>query len=685
MLALYLDHVCAHGFELSARLASGARVCELGAGCGVAGMAFALRGAAVTFTDVVPSVLERLEQNVRANLPDEAVASARFREFRWGGENPTACGLAPPYDIVVAADCVYEKAAVASITHALLSLADERSTIVICNERRDREQWLALRTELQRICCRVCELPAWRLRRVSAAAPQVARSARYLSILECQLKPAARVTPTPHRPLWPVEIMAAATARLCGGALLREAAAELRAHGCWRCAEAMWVQVPPVRRALRRCAVPPPPPLQPRERVCSAGIGAAVDAAVPAAEPWLLGEGLLVALARAGLEACVLCALRFGATHADIDAAGHDGETALHCAARAGLERLVKELLRRGCRVDVAGRDSRPLSHAATPGGRTALHMAVAARHRAIVALLLERGASPEAIDWDGVTAHRLARRLGMRLAAPLGGAEAGKEAVVGVDEIAGSSDDDADEGGVGGDGGDGGDGGGGGGGGGCHCTMTKVRQRTRARLSLVGRPLLREPFVLEALFTPAHCEWLLSCASATAARHGWQRHRHPFHPTTDIPASDVTPACYAWLRALLDRNVLPAMCRRYETAQLWVHEAFIVKYEAANAAAGAEAGDDNGDGEDARRAGLGFHRDGTLLSCVVLLNEPSDFEGGGTIFAPSDDGGAARTYRPARGDCLCASGQVRHGAVPVTRGVRYVLVAFVEECWAPT
>ena len=34
------------------------------------------------------------------------------------------------------------------------------------------------------------------------------------------------------------------------------------------------------------------------------------------------------------------------------------------------------------------------------------------------------------------------------------------------------------------------------------------------------------------------------------------------------------------------------------------------------------------------RQAGLGMHRDGTLLNCVVLLNHPSEFEGGGTSFA---------------------------------------------------
>ena len=38
------------------------------------------------------------------------------------------------------------------------------------------------------------------------------------------------------------------------------------------------------------------------------------------------------------------------------------------------------------------------------------------------------------------------------------------------------------------------------------------------------------------------------------------------------------------------------------------------------------------------------------------------------------------KTYHIARGDCLCSSGQLLHGARPVTGGTRFVLVAFIDE-----
>jgi len=132
------------------------------------------------------------------------------------------------------------------------------------------------------------------------------------------------------------------------------------------------------------------------------------------------------------------------------------------------------------------------------------------------------------------------------------------------------------------------------------------------------------------------------------------------------MPASDLPRPMYATLRRTLDDRVLPEMRGRYAALELCVREAFVVKYEAAAAVAGGAP----------RQAGLGMHRDGTLLNCVVLLSDAADFEGGGTAFAPPLD----RVYRPQRGDCLCSCGQLLHGAAPVTRGTRYVLIAFIDE-----
>ena len=105
-----------------------------------------------------------------------------------------------------------------------------------------------------------------------------------------------------------------------------------------------------------------------------------------------------------------------------------------------------------------------------------------------------------------------------------------------------------------------------------------------------------------------------------------------------------------------------------------------IAKYEA-QASAGAAAGE----GQQAvlerpSQAGIEMHRDGSLLNCVILLNPRDAFDGGGTAFAPPLD----QVHATQVGGCLCSCGQLRHGAAAVTRGVRYVLIAFLDEQQLP-
>ena len=118
----------------------------------------------------------------------------------------------------------------------------------------------------------------------------------------------------------------------------------------------------------------------------------------------------------------------------------------------------------------------------------------------------------------------------------------------------------------------------------------------------------------------------------------------------------------------------------RYACRPLCVREAFIAKYEA-QASAGAAAGE----GQQAvlerpSQAGIEMHRDGSLLNCVILLNPRDAFDGGGTAFAPPLD----QVHATQVGGCLCSCGQLRHGAAAVTRGVRYVLIAFLDDQQLP-
>jgi hypothetical protein len=82
----------------------------------------------------------------------------------------------------------------------------------------------------------------------------------------------------------------------------------------------------------------------------------------------------------------------------------------------------------------------------------------------------------------------------------------------------------------------------------------------------------------------------------------------------------------------------------------------------------------------------LKAHRDGSLLSFVMLLNDPINFIGGGTFFDALRDEPPQEPYlcdgivRPTRaGDVSLHAGKLLHGASVVTQGERTVLVGFVE------
>lgn len=97
-------------------------------------------------------------------------------------------------------------------------------------------------------------------------------------------------------------------------------------------------------------------------------------------------------------------------------------------------------------------------------------------------------------------------------------------------------------------------------------------------------------------------------------------------------------------------RNSLPSW------RALRVADAFIVKYDAAGG-----------------QTMLAPHRDGSVLSFNVALNERGEYEGGGTWFAGLD-----QSMPIDKGHVCCHASGVLHGGHPITSGVRYILVAFV-------
>lgn len=163
VLSKYFEKNAKKG-ECSRVRVRGRRAIELGAGVGLAGMAFALLGADVCLTDTTEPVLALLRRNVETNITPTAlrlrtrssvggdfessinaswqfsadtVGTVTVAELDWGQEDHYAA-VNPPFDFVLAADCVYSEAAVPYFLRVVLAMAGSKGIVIICNEFRSQ-------------------------------------------------------------------------------------------------------------------------------------------------------------------------------------------------------------------------------------------------------------------------------------------------------------------------------------------------------------------------------------------------------------------------------------------------------------------------------------------------------------------------------------------------------------------
>lgn len=165
--------------------------------------------------------------------------------------------------------------------------------------------------------------------------------------------------------------------------------------------------------------------------------------------------------------------------------------------------------------------------------------------------------------------------------------------------------------------------------------------------------------YVAEGVLAEGGCREAISAAEAHASKNGgWTTARHFAVPTTDVPVHAV-PAVLAWFNRALADSIFPALGRWYgvDPSRLRVVDAFLVKYDAA-----------------ARRS-LPLHCDQSELSITLPLNGADAYDGGGTFF---HDLGEA--LNAGAGGLVAFPGHLTHGGTPITRGTRFVIVAFLYE-----
>ena len=151
-------------------------------------------------------------------------------------------------------------------------------------------------------------------------------------------------------------------------------------------------------------------------------------------------------------------------------------------------------------------------------------------------------------------------------------------------------------------------------------------------------------------------CNYIVGeCERYASKNGGWMMDRHTKYPTTDLPV-DKIPSIFGLVLETL-KTITGRVISSYglhDKMIINVKDLFVVKYshEAQNQ--------------------LEMHCDDSFLSFNILLNDTSEFEGGGTYF---DDG---LTYHLNKGELLLHSGQIKHSGLPITKGKRYLLVGFL-------
>ncbi|KAK9812794.1 hypothetical protein WJX72_003942 [[Myrmecia] bisecta] len=144
VLAKYLEKNAKRG-ELARHKVKGKRTLELGSGMGLGGMAAAMLGSEVVLTDVA-SVVPLLQRNYENNLSPAAlqgsdlqwlnqVGKLTVQELDWA-EPKHYAAVQPPYDFVLAADCVYHEQLVEDLLRTLLAVTDAKSMVLVANELR---------------------------------------------------------------------------------------------------------------------------------------------------------------------------------------------------------------------------------------------------------------------------------------------------------------------------------------------------------------------------------------------------------------------------------------------------------------------------------------------------------------------------------------------------------------------
>ena len=168
---------------------------------------------------------------------------------------------------------------------------------------------------------------------------------------------------------------------------------------------------------------------------------------------------------------------------------------------------------------------------------------------------------------------------------------------------------------------------------------------------SLSWHAVVPQVFVTKDVINREICHQVIRWAEGGT----WTTQRHYAVPTHDVPVHTVSKLL-DWFKNLHRQLIQPLLASQFElSSNFYVHDAFCVKYEG---------------GELSNH--LPIHIDESTHSFVLALSD--GYGGGGTYFYDDDT-----TVHLETGDLLSFKGDsVYHGGEVLTRGIRYIIAAFL-------
>lgn len=158
---------------------------------------------------------------------------------------------------------------------------------------------------------------------------------------------------------------------------------------------------------------------------------------------------------------------------------------------------------------------------------------------------------------------------------------------------------------------------------------------------------------------SPDECaQAIVDTEEYVAGTGGWTTARHHAVPTTDVQVQAI-PKLRTWFARTLHERILPALALQYGVcpSNMRVIDAFVVKYDAR-----------------AQRH-LPVHQDQSQYSLTLSLNSDNEYSGGGTYFVETD-----QVVNRSAGGMVSFPGKLLHGGHPISRGIRYIIVALLYE-----